>query len=84
MEMGLQSKSIKMIILVLEEVGRIMLRCKDNVLAFQTWEQFVGAVDLSKCSYKADSQKGNKAIGICIVYGDGILQEFKRAYYRQG
>lgn len=29
----------------------IMLRCKEKVLAFQTWEQFVNVVDSSKCSY---------------------------------
>lgn len=62
----------------------IMLRCKDKVLAFPTWEQFIDAVDQSKCNCKDSSQKGNEVIGICIVNGDGILQEFKRSYYRQG
>ncbi|MEY8356743.1 hypothetical protein AALB39_25800 [Lachnospiraceae bacterium 54-53] len=62
----------------------VMLRCKDKVLAFQTWEQFVGEVEPSKCSYKDDSQKGSEVIGVCVVNGDGILQEFKRAYYGQG
>lgn len=62
----------------------IMLRCKDKVLAFSSWEQFIDAVDQSKCSCKDSSQKGNEVIGICIVNGDGILQEFKRSYYRQG
>lgn len=51
----------------------VMLRCKDKVLVFQTWERFVGAVDPSKYSYKNDSQKGSEVIGICIVDGDGIL-----------
>lgn len=27
----------------------IMLRCKDKVLAFHTWEEFVDAVDQAKC-----------------------------------
>lgn len=62
----------------------IMLRCNDKVLAFSTWERFIAAVDQSKCSCKDGFQKGNEIIGICIVNGDGILQEFKRSYYRQG
>lgn len=62
----------------------IMLRCKGRGLAFPTWEQFVDAVDQSKCSYKDSSQKENEVISTCIVNSDGILREFKRSYYRQG
>jgi len=49
-----------------------MFRCKDKVLVFQTWEQYTGVVEPSKCSYKDDYQKGNEVIGVCIVDGDGI------------
>lgn len=62
----------------------IILHCKYKVLVFSTWEQFIAAVDQSKCNCKDSSKKGNEVIGICIVNGDGILQEFKRSYYRQG
>jgi rubrerythrin len=62
----------------------IIPHCKYKVLVFSTWEQFIAAVDQSKCNCKDSSQKGNEVIGSCIVNGDGILQEFKRSYYRQG
>lgn len=62
----------------------VTIRGNGNVLAFDNWNDFVGAIDKEKSVYNScDYPEGGK-IGECIVNYEGTLLELKRQYFRQG
>lgn len=62
----------------------VTVRGNGKVLAFDSWSDFIDAIDAGKSAYHSCDYPENEKIGECIVGANGSLLKLEREYFRQG
>lgn len=62
----------------------VMIRGDGKVVAFDSWKDFVNAIDSEKSTYHKCDYPNYGKVGNCLVNQDGEILELERGWCRQG